>query len=124
MYAKLNFQREYFVVLKHHDDIDRKATIDVVIEEPVIVQAHKIMFVTFLQLFYQNIKHKDGRGEIFEPPLPFPSLREYAIYIQKVGLNMHYFEEKTNSMDVFSSFFVDRFKVYYKQVGADSSIRL
>jgi hypothetical protein len=91
VYAKLNFQREYFVILNHYDDIDRKATIDVMIEQPVIVEAHKIMFVTFLQLFYQNIKHKDGLGEIFEPPLPFPSLREYSIYIQKVGLNMYDF---------------------------------
>lgn len=124
VYAKLNFQKEYFVILKHHDDIDRKATIDVVIEEPVIVHAHKIMFITFLQLFYQNIKHKDGRGEIFEPPLPFPSLKEYSIYIQKVGVDMHYLEEKTNSMDVFCSFLVDRLKVYYKQVGPDSTIRL
>lgn len=75
VYAKLNFQREYFVILRHHDDIDRKATMDVVVEEPVIVEAHKIMFITFLQLFYQNIKHKDGKGDVFEPPLPFPSLR-------------------------------------------------
>jgi hypothetical protein len=86
------------VILKHPDDIDRKATIDVIIEEPVIVEAHKIMFVTFLQLFYQNIKHKDGKAEIFEPPLPFPSLREYNIYIQKVGLNMYHFCEGSNSM--------------------------
>lgn len=60
IYSKLNFQKEYFVILKHHDDINRKAIVDLVIEQPVIVDAHKIMFVTFLQLFYQNIKHKDG----------------------------------------------------------------
>jgi hypothetical protein len=30
-YSKLNFQREYFVILKHHDDIDRKAVLDLVI---------------------------------------------------------------------------------------------
>lgn len=91
IYSKMNFQREYFVILNHHDDIDRKATMDVIIEEPVIVLAHKIIFVTFLQLFYQNIKHKDGKADIFEIPLPFPSLREYSIYIQKVGFNMYYF---------------------------------
>jgi hypothetical protein len=124
IYAKLNFQKEYFVILKHHDDIDRKATIDVIIEEPVIVEAHKIMFVTFLQLFYQNIKHKDGKGDIFEPPLPFPSLREYSVYIQKVGLNMYSFEDKTNSMEPFSRSLVDRFKLHYKQVGQDSTIKL
>jgi hypothetical protein len=52
------------------------------------------MFVTFLQLFYQNIKHKDGLAEKFEPSLPFPSLREYNIHIQTVGLNMYHFVEK------------------------------
>lgn len=112
------------MILNHHDDIDRKATIDVIIEQPVILLAHKIIFVTFLQLFYQNIKHRDGKADIFEIPLPFPSLREYSIYIQKVGLNMYYFHEKNNSMEPFSRFLIDRFKVFYRQVGQESSIKL
>lgn len=90
---------------------------DLVIEEQILINLHKIMFVTFLQIFYQNIKQKDGRADVFEPPLPFPSLREYNIYIQKINLNMQHFKEKDKLMESFASFFVGRFKLAYKQVG-------
>ena len=65
VYEKVNLSREHFGILNHHDDVDRRATVEVRIDKPLIVDGHKIMFVTFLQLFYQNIKHRDGLAGIF-----------------------------------------------------------
>jgi hypothetical protein len=124
IYAKLNFQKEYFVILKHHDDIDRKATVDVIIEQPVMVESYKIMFVSFLQIFYQNLKHKDGKGDKFESPLPFPSLRQYNVYIQKVGFNMYNFNERTQKMESFNRSVIKGFKIDYQQMGSQGQMKL
>lgn len=88
-----------------------------------MVDAHKIMFVTFLQLFYQNIKHKDGLAEVFEPPLPFPSLKTYNIYIGKIGLGMYEYREGSG-MVAYSHSSMDKFKLTYEQEGSKSTITL
>lgn len=80
------------------------------------------MFVTFLQLFYQNIKHKDGKAEKFEPPLPFPTLREYNIYLHRLGLGLYRFDEKKQKMTPFVRFQLAAAKIKYNQVGTKSSV--
>jgi len=60
------------------------------------------MFVTFLQLFYQNIKHKDGLDEKFEPSLPYPSLKNYNIRIKKIGFNMYRYLSEEKAMKPYS----------------------
>ncbi len=42
-----------------------------------------------MQIFYQNIKHRDGKAEKFETPHPHPALKVYEIDLGKVDLNMH-----------------------------------
>jgi hypothetical protein len=53
------------------------------------LEFHKIIFLTLLQIFYQNIRHKDGKADIFDPPLPYPSYRDYVIVFPKLKLNMY-----------------------------------
>lgn len=47
------------------------------------------MFLTLLQIFYQNIKHRDGKADKFEAPHPVPALKIYEIDLGKVSLNMY-----------------------------------
>ena len=36
--------KEYFVILNHHDDIDRRAIVDAMVENLVTLEASKIVF--------------------------------------------------------------------------------
>ena len=53
----------------------------------------KIIFVTFLQIFYQNIKHRDGKAEKFEVPQKYPPKKVFKIILEKVTLNLYEYEE-------------------------------
>eukprot|EP00919_Chromeraceae_sp_WS-2016_P022222 GHVR01052845.1.p1 GENE.GHVR01052845.1~~GHVR01052845.1.p1 ORF type:complete len:113 (+),score=1.51 GHVR01052845.1:475-813(+) len=80
-YKRVGFPREYFPILKHEDDVDRMVTMIIEIRNPLVLEMSKIAFVSFLKIFYQNIKHKDGKADIFEIPLPYPSLKHFIIKI-------------------------------------------
>ena len=59
----------------------------------VQVELQKIMFVTFLKIFYQNIKHRDGLAEKFEPINLNPPLKKYRITINNLKLNLYEFKK-------------------------------
>jgi hypothetical protein len=76
-YSKLNFSREYEPILHNLDDIDRTVKVSVKILPGLNLEFEKIIFLTLLQIFYQNIKHRDGKADKFETPHPFPALKIY-----------------------------------------------
>lgn len=76
------------------DDIDRTVRVKITLTPGFELQFPKIIFLTLLQIFYQNIKHRDGKAELFETPHPFPSLKIYEIDLGKVQLDMFEYEEE------------------------------
>ena len=50
--------------------------------------------MTILQIFYQNIKQKDGKAEIFEPANPYPPKKEYIIEFPSLNANLYEYDEK------------------------------
>ena len=88
---------------------------------------HKIIFLTFLQVFYQNIKHRDGKADIFDPPHPYPPLKKFIIDIEAIKLNFYEYVEGSSSMRmsyinqhnmvVFASYKARNININYKQLG-------
>lgn len=76
-YSKLNFSREYEPILNNLEDIDRTVKVNVKILPGFNLEFQKIVFLTLLQIFYQNIKHRDGKADKFETPHPQPALKIY-----------------------------------------------
>ena len=60
--SKINFSNDFYNVLNHFDDFDRLSTMKIQFLDDLILEVHKITFVTILQIFYQNIKQRDGKA--------------------------------------------------------------
>lgn len=83
----------------------------------------KITFVTLLQIFYQNIKQRDGKAELFEPVTPYPAKKEYVIEFPAIKANLYEFDEKTKTMEVFDSMRMERFVIVYTVDDTKSEMR-
>jgi hypothetical protein len=88
-----------------------------------------------LQIFYQNIKHRDGKADLFDPPHPVPALKKYHIHLEGIKLNLYEFDESLISsesliqetcpyMKIFSSYQVRDLSIDYEQIGQFSTIKI
>ena len=60
--SKVNLTADYYNVLKHYDDFDRLSVMKIQFMDELVFELPKITFVTLLQIFYQNIKQRDGQA--------------------------------------------------------------
>jgi hypothetical protein len=88
-YSKLGFSREHEPILKKLEDIDRTIKVAVQVSPGFRLEMQKIVFLTLLQVYYQNIQHRDGKAERFETPHPVPPLKSYEINLGAVELYMY-----------------------------------
>ena len=60
--SKVNLSVDYYNVLRHYDDVDRLSVMKIIFMDELALEVPKITFVTLLQIFYQNIKQRDGKA--------------------------------------------------------------